>query len=60
MRPNDVPPVMSKCFDEERATIAAVVDHVVPHHGDPVLMWSESNWQALCSACHMRKTAAGL
>ena len=27
---------------------ATVVDHVVPHRGDPVLFWDESNWQSQC------------
>lgn len=61
MRPNGRPPVMSQCYDEGRTTIAAHVDHVVPHRGDPVLFWDElENWQALCASCHMRKTVAGL
>jgi 5-methylcytosine-specific restriction protein A len=36
---------------------ADVVDHVLPHRGDYDLMWSDSNLQALCSACHAAKTA---
>jgi len=32
--------------------LANVVDHVVPHRGDPVLFWDRSNWQALCKLCH--------
>ena len=36
---------------------AVVVDHVVPHRGDPVLFWDRSNWQALCLRCHNAKTA---
>ncbi len=36
---------------------ATVVDHIVPHKGDQVLFWRRSNWQALCKACHDRKTA---
>lgn len=31
---------------------ANVVDHIVPHKGDPKLFWNESNWQSLCSSCH--------
>ena len=34
----------------------AVVDHIRPHRGDPVLFWDENNWQALCKECHDRKT----
>ena len=61
MRPNGLRPVMSQCHSEGRTTIATQVDHVVPHKGDPVLMWDElHNWQSLCSACHTRKTTAGL
>jgi 5-methylcytosine-specific restriction protein A len=35
------------------------VDHVVPHKGDSVKFWDESNHQALCTRCHNRKTARG-
>lgn len=33
---------------------ATVVDHKVPHRGDPKLFWDRSNWQPLCRACHDR------
>jgi 5-methylcytosine-specific restriction protein A len=36
--------------------MAALVDHIKPHRGDPGLMWDQSNWQALCRNCHNRKT----
>lgn len=36
---------------------ATVVDHIIPHRGDLGLMWSQSNWQALCKPCHDKKTA---
>lgn len=45
------------CAREGRVTVATVVDHVVPHKGDPVLFWDEENWQAGCETCHNRKTA---
>ncbi|MGN8738508.1 HNH endonuclease signature motif containing protein [Bilifractor sp. HCP3S3_D3] len=35
---------------------ATVVDHIVPHRGDPKLFWDRSNWQALCKRCHDKKT----
>ena len=35
---------------------AVVVDHVIPHRGDMGLFWNSGNWQALCDACHNRKT----
>jgi 5-methylcytosine-specific restriction protein A len=37
--------------------IATVVDHIRPHRGDQVLMWSWDNLQAMCKPCHDRKTA---
>jgi 5-methylcytosine-specific restriction enzyme A len=61
MRPGLRPPVMSRCYDEDRVTLAAVVDHVVPHKGNRALFWDEvGNWQSLCAACHSRKSSAGL
>lgn len=40
------------CKADGRVTAAQVVDHKEPHRGDEDLMWSQSNWQALCSAHH--------
>lgn len=37
---------------------ATDLDHIVPHKGDMTLFWDALNWQALCKACHSRKTAA--
>lgn len=51
-----VPPVMSGCFVEQRTTPATLTDHVIPHRGDEVLFWAETNWQSLCDHCHNRKT----
>lgn len=50
-------PYCEQCMKEGRLTPATDVDHVKPHRGDPALMWSESNLQALCHVCHARKTA---
>jgi 5-methylcytosine-specific restriction protein A len=37
---------------------ADVVDHVIPHKGDPVLFWDcDNNWMSLCTRCHNHKTA---
>lgn len=33
-------------------TQATVVDHIVPHRGNAVLFWDETNWQSLCKGCH--------
>ena len=45
-------PLCSMC--EARGIIAAatVVDHILPHKGDPALFWNVENWQPLCKACH--------
>ena len=40
------------CRAEGRVTAAQVVDHKVAHRGDEVLMWDQSNWQALCKPHH--------
>ena len=49
-------PMCVKCKANGRFVTATVVDHIIPHRGDSVLMWSESNWQALCKHCHDKKT----
>ena len=59
-RPEGQSPVMSECWEAGRAVIADLVDHVVPHKGNPTLFWDElHNWQSLCEECHARKTGAG-
>ena len=50
-------PLCVPCEAAGRLVSATVVDHVVPHRGDPVLFWDESQWQGLCKCCHDRKTA---
>jgi 5-methylcytosine-specific restriction enzyme A len=50
-------PLCVACLKEGIERLAGVVDHVVPHKGDLKLFWRRSNWQALCSTCHNRKTA---
>lgn len=49
-------PLCEECLKEGKATTATVVDHIIPHRGDPELFWDRSNWQALCKKCHDRKT----
>jgi len=51
-------PLCVSCLKEYRMTKATVVDHIVPHRGDLVLFWDESNWQPLCKHCHDVKTMA--
>jgi 5-methylcytosine-specific restriction protein A len=41
----------------EARDLAEVVDHKVPHRGDPALFWNVGNWQALSKRHHDRKTA---
>jgi len=60
MRPYGQVPVMSQCFLEQRDTPATQTDHVVPHRGDMVLFWDQSQWQSLCHDCGARKSQAGL
>lgn len=67
MRPNDEPPVMSRCHELGIVTPAYQTDHVVPHRGNPWLFKDRTkridqqpNWQSLCRECGARKSAAGL
>lgn len=53
-------PLCVACLAEGRTEAATVVDHRVPHRGDPTLFWDKTNWDALCKPHHDRKTAAGL
>lgn len=53
-------PLCVRCHAAGRLEPATVVDHITPHRGDQRLFWDERNWQALCEACHNRKTGAGL
>ena len=53
-------PLCAKCRETGKLTPATVVDHIIPHRGDPVLFWNRSNWQPLCKDCHDHKTGSGL
>ena len=53
-------PLCVKCRANGRLEPATVIDHIVPHRGDPKLFWDQDNWQALCKACHDKKTGSGL
>ena len=52
----DVHPLCRECLKEGRYVKATVVDHIVPHRGDPNLFWDRNNWQGLCKRCHDKKT----
>lgn len=47
-------PLCRMCEEQGRVTEAKVVDHIIPHKGDPVLMWDQTNWQSLCKPHHDR------
>lgn len=49
-------PLCTACEKRDVLTLAAVVDHVIPHRGDERLFWDEGNWSALCASCHSTKT----
>ena len=49
-------PLCVKCLANGRYVQATVVDHIVPHRGDPALLGNENNFQALCKPCHDKKT----
>jgi len=44
-------PLCVYCKQRGRVTEATIVDHVVPHKGDPVKFWA-GPFQALCKPCH--------
>jgi 5-methylcytosine-specific restriction enzyme A len=50
-------PLCATCKTRGCVVPATVVDHIVPHRGDPALFWDEANWAALCKRCHDAKTA---
>lgn len=50
-------PLCVRCEKAGRVTASALTDHIEPHRGDPVKFWNPANHQALCWACHSRKTA---
>lgn len=45
-------PLCVMCRREGEPRGATVVDHIIPHKGDPDLMWNEDNWQSLCAPHH--------
>jgi len=49
-------PLCVDCRAAGRVTAAVDVDHITPHHGDPLLFWSRHNLQGLCKVHHTEKT----
>ena len=52
-------PYCRECMKQGVTNQATVIDHIIPHRGNQVLFWDESNWQPLCTRCHNRKTGKG-
>lgn len=50
-------PLCAECQKHGCLAAATVVDHIVPHRGDPALFYNQDNWQTLCKPCHDAKTA---
>jgi len=50
-------PLCAMCQADGRVTPAQCVDHIIPHKGDGVLFWDQTNWQSLCYHHHNIKTA---
>ncbi|EJO2709643.1 HNH endonuclease [Salmonella enterica] len=50
-------PLCVECEKRGLYVAAKIVDHIIPiNGGGDVLFWPEWNHQALCQACHNRKT----
>ena len=47
-----------ECLKEGRYVKATVVDHVVPHRGDPTLFWDRSNWRGFARVVTTRRPDA--
>lgn len=45
-------PLCIGCLAVGRTAATEIVDHVVPHRGDNVLMWAPDNRQPACAAHH--------
>jgi 5-methylcytosine-specific restriction protein A len=45
-------PICVMCYRDGRIEPATVVDHIVPHKGNQLLMWNEKNLQSLCAHHH--------
>jgi 5-methylcytosine-specific restriction enzyme A len=52
-------PLCVECGKAGHVEEATTVDHIRPHRGNYSLFWDHTNWQALCTSCHNRKTGKG-
>lgn len=51
-------PFCIRCERRGLIVAATVVNHRIPHEGDPVLFWDENNWESSCKPCHDGPTQA--
>jgi 5-methylcytosine-specific restriction protein A len=49
-------PLCELCLLNGDVRATQAVDHIIPHRGNPVLMWDDGNWCAICWRCHTWKT----
>ena len=40
------------CKRSGKVVKATIVDHIIPHKGNPTLFWDPKNWQPLCKRHH--------
>jgi 5-methylcytosine-specific restriction protein A len=50
-------PLCVLCLEQQRTSLATVVDHIRPHRGDERLAFDIANLRSLCASCHSRITA---
>jgi 5-methylcytosine-specific restriction protein A len=50
-------PLCVQCEQAGRVVPATVVDHIVPHRGNPERFWDVLNWRSLCVSHHNAKSA---
>lgn len=50
-------PLCDDCLAAGKVERATVVDHHIPHKGDPGLFWDRANWRPKCKRHHDAKTA---
>lgn len=47
-------PLCLGCEAVAVVAVCEVIDHIIPHQGDPALMWDRANWQPACRWHHDR------
>jgi 5-methylcytosine-specific restriction enzyme A len=52
-------PLCVHCQAQGQMVLATEIDHIRPHHENPVLFWNLANLQGLCARCHLHKTMRG-